>query len=230
MKKLWVGLTAGRKYDNYVRWLSLVPDLEVIKLGHEEGNLASIRKCSALVLSGGEDVHPRFYNKPEYVATYGLDDIDEYRDEFELEAIGYSDQHHFPILGICRGLQIVNVFMGGTLIPDIPSFENPDHSKYGEGNDRYHSIEVMKGSLLASLTGVTKGEVNSAHHQSAALLGKGLEVNAISDQRIVEGIERSDKSGPFFMLVQWHPERMENKHSAFSRNLRESFVEACRQS
>ena len=105
MNKIVVGLTAGRKYDNYLRYLSQVPEVEVIKLGYEDHNFELIKKCNGLVLSGGEDVHPRFYNKPEYLEEFGLDDIDEERDSFELKAIAYAHQHQFSILGICRGLR-----------------------------------------------------------------------------------------------------------------------------
>lgn len=228
MKKIVVGLAAGRKYENYVRWLSQMPDVEAIKLGYGDKNLESIKKCSALILCGGEDVHPRFYGKPEYVDEYKLDDIDEDRDDFELKAIAYAQKHQFPMLGICRGLQIVNVFFGGTLVPDIPSLGGPDNFRIKEGVDRYHDIKVVKDSFLASITGVTEGEVNSAHHQSADQLGKGLMVNAVSAHDIVEGIEKVEKSGPYFMLVQWHPERMKDQQSVFSKNLRDSFISHCR--
>ena len=228
MKKIVLGLTAGRKYDNYLRYLSQVPEVEIIKLGYEDQNFELITKCNGLVLSGGEDVHPRFYNKPEYLEEFGLDDLDEERDAFELKAIAYAHQHAFPILGICRGLQIVNVYFGGTLVPDIPSFQKPDHSKYAEGNDRYHVINIVKNSLLASIAGVETGEVNSAHHQSADLIGTGLAVNAVSADQVVEGLEYEDKSGAYLLLVQWHPERMKDPQSPLSENVRDSFMAACR--
>jgi putative glutamine amidotransferase len=224
MKKLVVGIAAGRKFENYSNWMSQSPDLEVIKLSHSDKNFESIEKCNGLVLCGGEDVHPRFYNKSEYVEKYQLDDIDESRDDFELKAIRHVETHGIPLLGICRGLQIANVYFGGTLIPDIPSFGKPEHTKYEEGRDRYHSINVVKGSQLETIAGPA-GEVNSAHHQSVDKAGAGLLVSAVSPDGIVEAMERKEKAGhPFMILVQWHPERMADGQSPFSKSIRSHFL------
>ena len=175
-----IGMAAGRKYENYLKWIQQRSVIDVIKLCHEDNNLDRLNECDGIILTGGEDVHPRFYGKPEYVNEYRLNDFDIERDEFEMKAIDYSQRNEVPLLGICRGLQIVNVFFGGTLIPDIPSFGKPDHTKYEEGKDRVHPIEVTKSSFLESVTGVLEGEVNSAHHQSIARVGDGLVVNAVS--------------------------------------------------
>lgn len=225
MKNLVVGIAAGRKYDNYLKWIQQGSAIEVIRLSHEDNNLGQLKRCDGVVISGGEDVHPSFYRKPEYGEKYQLDDFDIARDEFELEVIGYSSQLKLSMLGICRGLQIVNVFFGGTLIPDIPSYGKPHHTKYEEGKDRVHSVDVAKNSLLENIAGVLKGEVNSAHHQSVDTPGNGLVVNAVSADGIIEGLEREKKEGlPFLMLVQWHPERMSDQKSPFSKNIRESFL------
>ncbi len=222
-----IGIGAGRKYDNYLKWLLKAPDIEVIKLGHEDQNFDALRKCDGLVLSGGEDVHPRFYGHPEYLSAYSLDDIDEARDEFEMKLLDYAGKHQLPILGICRGLQVANAYFGGTLIPDIPSFGKPDHTKHGEGKDRYHGISVTPGSMLQGITGAAAGEVNSAHHQSVDLPAPALTVNAVSADGIVEGMERRDAGNhPFLLLVQWHPERMSDQESVFSKNIRERFVKS----
>ena len=229
MKRIVAGIAAGRKYENYFNWIAQISDIEIIKLDHGSGNFDSLKKCEGVVLSGGEDVHPRFYNKPEYVEKYNLDDLDEARDEFELKILSYAQQNQMPVLGICRGLQIANVFYGGTLVPDIPSFGKPDHTKYGEGRDRYHSIHVIKKSLLETIAGVGNGDVNSAHHQCVDRLGNGLIADAFSDDGIIEGIERKEINGnPFMLLVQWHPERMADRQSVFSKNIRDSFVKSMR--
>jgi putative glutamine amidotransferase len=230
MKKVVIGIAAGRKYLNYLNWISQDLDAEVIKLGYEDRNFEDIKRCDGLVLTGGEDVHPQFYRKPEYIAQYNLSDIDEARDEFEMKLLSYAEVHRMPVLGICRGLQIANAYFGGTLVPDIPSFNKPDHTKYEEGKDRYHVIVVEKGSLLENLTGSNTGEVNSAHHQSVDTVGNGLMVNAVSSDGVVEGVERKVKEGsPFFLLVQWHPERMTNPQSAFSKNIRDRFLQSVRE-
>ncbi|CAN5210111.1 gamma-glutamyl-gamma-aminobutyrate hydrolase family protein [soil metagenome] len=224
MKKITVGITEGRNYENYLGWFTRIPTIEVIKLSHAKNNALDVRNCNGIVLTGGEDVHPEFYNRPEYIEKYNLSDLDKDRDAFELEVLTHSQQ--LPILGICRGLQLVNVFFGGTLIPDIPSFGKLDHSKHQKGKDHYHNIRVVKNTLLEDLTG-SSGEVNSAHHQSVDILGEGLMINAVSDDGIIEGMERENKSThPFLLLVQWHPERMIDQESPFSMNLRDSFVEA----
>lgn len=227
MKKIVVGIAAGRKYENYLKWIMQTSDIEVINLSHSNNDFEVVNRCNGIVLSGGEDIHPRFYKKQEYVEKYHLDDIDEARDEFELKIISYTQQHQVPVLGVCRGLQIVNVFFGGTLIPDIPSFGKPDHTKYEEGKDRYHTINVVERTFLETITGVLKGEVNSAHHQSVDKVGNGLVVDAVSGDGIIEGMERKDRgAGPFLLLVQWHPERMTDRQSVFSKNIRDSFLKS----
>ncbi|NOT76228.1 MAG: gamma-glutamyl-gamma-aminobutyrate hydrolase family protein [Cyclobacteriaceae bacterium] len=226
MKKIVIGIAAGRKYENYLRWITEVPNVEVIKLSHEAGNYQSISDCHGLLLTGGEDVHPALYKKSEFIEQYHLEDFNQHRDEFELQLLNYSQRNELPLLGICRGLQLTNVFMGGTLIPHIPSFGKPDHTKYEEGKDRYHKVEVVKNSFLETISG-EKGEVNSAHHQSVDKVGKGLMINAFSEDGIVEGMERDYKnSNSFLLLVQWHPERMLDPNSTFSKNIRDSFIKS----
>jgi putative glutamine amidotransferase len=219
-----IGITDCGSYANYEKWMAQVDHVRTIKLSYKEGNLDEIRKCDGVLLSGGEDVHPRFYNKKEYIEF--CDDIDERRDEFEWNVLDYTEANHIPLLGICRGLQMANVFFGGTLIPDIPSFGKFNHSKFKK-EDRYHDITVDPNSFLMKIAGVATGDINSAHHQSADMIGKGLVVNSFSPDGIIEGMERRNSEGkPYLMLVQWHPERMLPPLSPFAANLRTSFVEA----
>jgi putative glutamine amidotransferase len=227
VKEKVIGISAGRKYDNYLRWIVQNDDVKVIRLSHEDNNLNEISGCHGIVLSGGEDVHPRFYNKPEYVKEYNLDDFDEARDEFEWKVLDHVQKNGLPLLGICRGLQLTNVFMGGTLVPDIVTAGKPDHTKFGEGKDRYHDIKLSDYSFLKEISGVDSGKVNSAHHQCADKLGDGLVVNALSADGVIEGLElkaRADK--PFFMLVQWHPERMTDAGSPLTKNIRDKFLQS----
>jgi putative glutamine amidotransferase len=198
----------------------------VIKLSQKLRNSADAKKCDGIILSGGEDVHPRYYNKPEY-ETY-CHEIDEPRDEFEFKVLDEVEANQLPLLGICRGLQVANVYYKGTLVPDIPSFGKFNHSRYSNA-DRYHNIDVDTTSELYKITGAAKGEINSAHHQSAELIGKGLVANSISIDGIVEGIERQKSEGkPFLQLVQWHPERMTDLNSPFSQKIKEAFLNAIR--
>jgi putative glutamine amidotransferase len=226
MKKITVGITDCSKYVNYEKWINMERDVEVIKLSHAENNFKDIEKCDGIILSGGEDVHPRYYNKLEYLEY--CHEIDERRDAFEWKVMEYTEKNQLPLLGICRGLQMVNVYFGGTLIPDIPAFGKFNHSRYAE-KDRYHTILVDKDSDLRQIAGLENGEINSAHHQSAELVGKGLVANAISKDGIIEGIElRDKKEKPYLQLVQWHPERMTDLSNPFSKNIKLSFLEATR--
>lgn len=226
MKKV-IGIAAARKYEIYEAWIKQAGDTEVFKLSYELDNFEAIKKCDGVVLAGGEDVHPKHYGKPEIASQLDLDDIDEKRDDFEWKVLQYTQQHQVPVLGICRGLQFTNVFFGGTLIPDIVSSGKPDHTRISPKLDRYHKVEVKPETLLSSIVHVANGEVNSSHHQSADRIGEGLIVNAVSPDGIIEGLERKDKTGkPYLMLVQWHPERMTDKESPLTKNIRTHFLDA----
>ncbi|MDZ4713867.1 MAG: gamma-glutamyl-gamma-aminobutyrate hydrolase family protein [Cytophagales bacterium] len=229
MTKITIGISVGRKYENYEKWLRQDPEVEIIKLGYEEKNFQAVSGCHGILLTGGEDVHPRLYNKPGYVEQYRLDDLDERRDEFELKILSYVHKRRLPLLGVCRGLQLTNVFLEGTLVPDIVAFGRSDHRKHQEGNDRQHPVWLKEDTLLGEITRETRGEVNSAHHQSIDLLGDGLSMSCVSPDGTLEGAEIRDKDNhPFLLLVQWHPERMPDQQSPFSRNIREAFLESVR--
>lgn len=251
-----IGITdCGEKHPIYEKWIlsqnSLVgtPHIEVIKLGYKYNNLHEIEQCDGIVLTGGEDVHPSLYNRPEFLSLCNPNFMDERRDEFEWKVCEYIFKNQVPVLGICRGLQLVNVFLGGTLIPDLPTAGKENHSKYYEGKDRYHNIEIIHDSELSKITNIVFGDVNSAHHQSADIIAKPLKINALSDDRVVEGLEfdfadsvgfgsahptepnsvaersRSQRSH-YLMLVQWHPERIINaEQNNFSFKIRQNFVE-----
>lgn len=226
MGKTIIGVTDCNVFDRYARWTIKEEDIEVIKLSYKENNFTEVEKCQGLVLSGGEDVHPRFYNKPEYVPYCLQDYMDEKRDEFELSLLDFAQKNSLPLMGICRGLQLVNVYYGGTLIPDIPSFGKFNHSKKDK-KDRYHSVMVDPNSILNQIVKVEQGEVNSLHHQSADLVASELVANAMSPDGVVEGLERKNPEGkPFLMLVQWHPEGMIDQESPFTKNIQKSFLEA----
>lgn len=237
-----IGITdCGEKHLIYEKWIlsqnALVGNshIEVIKLGYKLNNLHEIEQCDGIILSGGEDVHPSLYNRPEFLSLCNPNFMDERRDEFEWKVCEYIFKNQLPVLGICRGLQLVNVFLGGTLIPDLPTAGKENHSKYFEGKDRYHNIEIIHDSELSKITNIVFGDVNSAHHQSADIIAKSLKINALSDDRVVEGLEfdplgersRSQRSrSHYLMLVQWHPERIINaEQNNFSYKIRQDFVE-----
>jgi putative glutamine amidotransferase len=224
MTKIIIGVTDCSKYDNYANWISKDPQIETIKLGYRQNNFDDLKKCHGIVLTGGEDVHPRFYNKLEYLELCYRDDMDERRDEFEIKILEFTQQNKIPLLGICRGLQVANVFFGGTLIPDIPTFGKFNHSKR-EGNDTYHTISIDVNSALHETIGNVIGEINSAHHQSADRVGSGLVANTFSNDGVIEGLEWIDPlDKPYLSLVQWHPERMKDQTSPLTMNIRKSFL------
>lgn len=230
MNKITIGVTDCSKYDNYARWIEAYGSkVETLKLSEKVNNLADAARCHGILFTGGEDVHPRFYGKPEYLSYCHQDDVNELRDEFELKLMEYTEHNHIPVLGICRGLQVFNVFMGGTLIPDIPAWGKPTHSKLADGSDRYHLVKVVSDSWFKDLVGQSEGETNSNHHQSIDRIGNGLVISAFSEDGIVEAADRKDTAGKGFLcLVQWHPERMYNQQNPFVFKVREAFIKAAK--
>jgi putative glutamine amidotransferase len=229
MKKITIGVGDCSKYDKYAAWISQDADVEVIKLGYVLNDFDVIKKCQGVLLTGGEDVHSRFYNRPDLLKFCYPDDVDERRDEFDLSVIDYTQENRLPLLGICRGLQITNVFFGGTLIPDLPSFGKFNHSKFSEGKDRYHTISIDPHSQLNQICSKVEGQVNSAHHQSVKHVGAGLVANCFSQEGVIEGLERTDpKNRSYLMLVQWHPERMNDQSNPLTANIKKSFLDQLR--
>jgi putative glutamine amidotransferase len=226
MKNVKIAVTDCSKYDAYAKWIARDGNIETIKIGYDDDSLAQLVHCDGIMLTGGEDVHPRYYGKPDYLPYCHKDDVNEKRDELEFKVLDYSQKNRIPVLGICRGLQVANVYFGGTLIPDIPTFGKFNHSK-SEGKDRYHEIRIDPTSAFSKIVKTTVGEINSAHHQSAELVAPDLVCNAISADGVVEGLEWKNGDGkPFLLLVQWHPERMTDQESVFSKNVKATFLEA----
>jgi len=224
---LKIGITDCGKFENYRRWMDS-EGVETVKLSRQLGNLKAVETLDGVVFSGGEDLHPGLYGKPEYVEQFKLMEIIPERDHFEYAVLGKVFAVKKPVLGICRGLQLINVFLGGTLVPDIPRICHSDlHGKL-QGQDQYHSIEVKDRTLLRSVCGQVLGKVNSAHHQSAELPAGGLVFSAYSPPGIVEAMEWKEPVGKSWLLmVQWHPERMTDPDSPFSIGVKRAFLEAC---
>jgi len=196
------------------RW---IPDAKDQILSCMTGTFSEIEKCDALILSGGGDVHPKFYSREEDADI--ARDVKIGRDLFEFDLIREAMERGIPVLGICRGAQVFNVAMGGSLIPDIEAAGFASHRR-GEEPERLHGVKVTEGSVLGGITGVAEGTVNSTHHQAVDAVGRGLCVAARSDDGIIEALEWEKPGGkPFVMLVQWHPEKMNEGSAPFSGKL-----------
>jgi putative glutamine amidotransferase len=178
-------------------------------------------------LTGGVDVNSSLYDGAT-AYDHKPDLFQDDRDLFERKIFEYSQKHNLPLLGICRGLQLVNVLQGGKLTEDI-GVSNATHRKEND-IDKEHAVHAESNSLLQEITGSAKGEVNSAHHQAVRPdgIGENLKVNAWSENdSMVEGLEYNDKTGKAFMLcVQWHPERLKGKeNNPFSQRIKERFLQ-----
>lgn len=230
MKKIVIGISEGSNYHNYESWMKDEPGVEIIKLSYHLDNINEIEKCDGVILTGGGDINPQLYHQPGFMAYTDPNDIDVKRDEFEWKIMQHIDEKQKPLLGICRGLQFANVYFGGVLLPDIPSFGKFNHAKFNEGKDREHTVDIDPNSQLYQIIGEEKGWINSSHHQSVDIPGFNLVANALSPDGIIEGMERKEKEGKaYLLLVQWHPERMANQQSNFVKKIKQSFLNAVRE-
>jgi putative glutamine amidotransferase len=228
-KVLKIGITDCGKYENYRRWIQAEDGVDPVKLSMHLQNATEAENCDGILFSGGEDLQPQLYGKPEYVEKFGLQEIIPERDQFEYEVLEKALAVGKPVLGICRGLQLINVFLGGTLVPDIPFILHSDGHGKKNGLDRSHQIRIEQGSLLHSICGLEQGVVNSAHHQSADQPADSLKITAFSDPGVVEAMEWKEPSTkPWLLMVQWHPERMSDLSSPFSAFIKNAFLQAAK--
>ncbi len=212
-----VGMSdCGEKNDRYREYLLRMPQSEVIVIS--KGRESELESCDALVLTGGEDVAPELYGDwaDETVR------VDPERDGAEFKLIDMAMREHLPILGICRGLQVLNVYFGGTLIVDLEKYCGRKHRAISSDKDRYHSVKLFEGSHLKEFIRQETGEVNSAHHQAADRIGSGLKVVARAEDGTVEAIEGNDDLPSQIVSVQWHPERIQFENP-FARGVLELF-------
>lgn len=162
--------------------------------------------CDGLVLTGGEDIDPARYGQTLHRAT-GQPNVP--RDETELATLDAALELGLPVLAICRGMQVLNVALGGTLIQHLPSQlpSEVSHDQNAPIEHRWHSARVLEGSGLHRIFGATELFINSFHHQGVDRLGRGLRPAAWTEDGLVEGVE-GDRGG-WLYGVQWHPERGE---------------------
>lgn len=200
---------------NYVTSVKLAGGLPVlIPLTGDENDIENyLDMIDALLLTGGEDVSPALYDeKPiEKLGT-----ISTKRDKFEVRLVLKALERKMPILGICRGHQLINVALGGSLYQDINSqlSERINHFPVKNPvNKLYHSVTLEKDTKLHDILGVKELEVNSFHHQAVKGLGRDLKVAALSSDGIIEAIEYQGDS--FLLGIQWHPEDLAADYPKF---------------
>lgn len=222
-----IGISKVR--PNYREWLlSGDSSLDLVDLSTAPDPILALQECDALLLTGGVDIYPGRYGREDEVALCG--EIDVERDALELSLIERAQELQMPVLAICRGLQLMNVALGGTLFADFPS-QAPSaivHTKDETTQvDARHDVEVVVGSLLHKIVRTREGIINSAHHQSARDIAEPLRVTARATDGIVEALEWKEPTGKAFLLaVQWHPERLERENIFASAILNHFLFEA----
>lgn len=224
-----VGREPERAYLNasYVR---AVQDAGVVPLLLPPGLDPAARdalwpRLAGLVLTGGGDVDPARFGEPPHLATT---DIAPARDALEIDLALRAVTERVPLLAICRGVQVLNVALGGDLYQDIGSqvVGAGVHSQKAIRGERTHGVRVKEGSRLAAVLGTTAVEVNSFHHQAVRRVADGLLAVAWAPDGVIEGLEMTRDAG-FVLGVQWHPEDLVG-HDAPARALFHALADAAR--
>lgn len=196
------------------------------KVENEKLIKAQVEALDALLLSGGDDVDPEFFNEAPHQK---MGPIEPGRDTYELKLIDYALERNIPILGICRGAQVLTIHQGGSIYQDIYS-QHGDHTyKHNQEvpkNYLTHKVSVEKGTKLHSILGSTDIKTNSFHHQAVKRVPEHFSITASTSDGIVEAVE--SKTHDFLLGVQWHPEGTylvdENSQKIFS-----ALIKAARQ-
>lgn len=215
-----IGVTTSRGWG---RWLWWWVWLAVTRAGGRAvrlrpGHITDLQRLHGLIVGGGDDISPTIYNGELDPAVR----VDPERDRQELEALAHAADRQLPVLGICRGSQMINVFRGGSLHEDI-------YAVYVEAPRLRtvlprKTVQVTPGSRLDQILACRRCRINALHHQSVDRLGDGLRVVARDEHGMVQGIEGT--SGPFLIGVQWHPEFLIFDHG--QQRLFQRLVEAAR--
>ncbi len=227
--RIAISKTSGSpSYEQYSHWLLMVDStIEIIDMYHK--NLDSIQEIlknvDGILLSGGEDVNPELYFAGER-AQY-CEKTDPRRDTLEYLMMDYAFGNKMPVLGICRGQQIINVFLGGDLITDIPTFNpSPISHRCQRADTCRHPIKITTNNLLNQIINSDTHNltVNSSHHQAVGIIATTIQPLAISPEGIIESIGWLDTNNRSFLLgVQFHPEHLDFQHP-LSGNIAKRFI------
>ena len=205
MSKPRIGVTPCIRLDDYVESVKRAGG-EPVVLRNSDDPASVVGRLDGLLLTGGLDVEPELYGEAPHETTQTAPD----RDRFELPLSKAAMEQDLPIFAICRGIQVLNVAGGGSLVQDIPSSITSDlnHSVDVPKNHMAHPVRITPGTRLAAALGPGRDletcPVNSRHHQAVARVASGFVVSAVSPDGVVEAIERPDRT--FCVGVQWHPE------------------------
>jgi putative glutamine amidotransferase len=173
----------------------------IVPPGESAGEVLEL--IDGLILAGGGDVEPKLYGQEPHPTVYG---VEPERDSLELALAREAAARRFPVLGICRGLQVINVALGGDLIQHLPEVVGDAVPHRGEVAGCYlsHPVRVAPASLLAEVAGAEVLPIHSSHHQAIRRLGEGLRASAWSEDEVIEAVEQ--EGNPQLLAVQWHPE------------------------
>lgn len=202
---------------------------ELVLLSPADRARVQAQDFDGILFAGGEDVDPSFYEEAKKFPTV---ETDRARDEFELALLDAARECRLPVLGICRGLQMINVKFGGTLYQDLEREAyseaglQVDHKQAGSRSDATHAVTVTEPESRLGEAFRGNCRVNSLHHQAIKRVGRGLKVTAYSEDGLPEAVEDAGDY-PFLLAVQWHPEEMADKPE--QRKIFEQFLARCRE-
>ena len=189
-----------------------------VELSDPEQAVQDALTCDGLLLPGGGDMDPKFYGQERIPACGEPNLLRDAAEPLLLRAFLAADK---PVLGICRGIQVMNAVLGGDLYQDIKPFEHLPHNDHWA---KVHTVTVRRGTLLSRILGQDTVLVNSQHHQAVDRVAPGFTLAALSEDGIVEAIEKPDAR--FCLGVQWHPEWLSDADPAM-QGLFDAFVNAC---
>ena len=203
-----IAVSPARKMDDYREALRLAGIKSHELVFDDDAPDAVVARHAGLMLLGGHDVDPALYGEEPHEKTEG---VSASRDAYEIALVKAAIARDLPIFAICRGIQLLNVALGGSLVQDIPTqvLQHLDHRPGGEPAMIGHYIDVTPGTRLAELVEAELERdgycaVNSRHHQALRKVGDGLRVTASSVDGVIEAVERP--ASRFCVAVQWHPE------------------------